>query len=154
MDYILVERFLEQYVEDCRVANEFYFETNHRLLIASFKTPSTKKARWRERQPKKRNLNVKALKQPIIRTAIVEAVNRQFQICDTDSVNSKNVSENITINLTKIAEEILHATQKAIINEVSRDDGVFNQLINDRARCDSGTERHKELAKSLKTSSL
>ena len=72
------------------------------------------------------------------------------QVCDTDSVNSENVSANITTNLTKIAEETLPTTQKAIINEVWRDDGVFNQLINDRARCDSGTERHKELARSLK----
>ena len=80
------------------MANEFLFETDHRLLIASFKTSSTKKARWRERQPKKRNLNVKAMKQQIILTAFVEAVNRQFQVCDTDSVNSENVSENITTN--------------------------------------------------------
>ena len=97
-DYILDERYPEQYIEDCRVASEFYFESDHRLLIASFKTPSTKKARWRERQPKKRYLNEKALKQLIIRTAFVEAVNRQFQVCDTDSVNIENVSENITTN--------------------------------------------------------
>ena len=42
------------------------------------------------------------------------------------------------------------ATQKAVMNEVWRDDGVFNQLINDRARCDSGTERHKELTRNIK----
>ena len=97
-----------------------------------------------------RNLNAKTLKQPIIRTAFDEAVNRQFLVCDTDSVNSENISEKITTNLTKIAEKILPANPKAIINEVWRDDGVFNQLIKDRARCDSGTERHKELTRSIK----
>ena len=95
-------------------------------------------------------MNVKALKRPTLQTAFVEAVNREFQVCDTDSVNSGNISDNLKTNLIKIAEKILPVTQKAKLNEVWREDGTFNQLINERARCDKATDRHKELTRNIK----
>ena len=53
IDYILVEPFTQQYMERCEVTNAD-FESDHRLLVAAMKTPTTKKARrQRLNAPKK-----------------------------------------------------------------------------------------------------
>ena len=43
LDYILVEEFVQQYADDCKVENHFDFKTDHKLLTVHFNTPKTKK---------------------------------------------------------------------------------------------------------------
>ena len=53
LDYILVEAYTQQYMEKCEVTNTD-FESDHRLLTAEMKTPTTKKARRQGKKAKKK----------------------------------------------------------------------------------------------------
>ena len=48
-DFILSCSLLRQFVKNCRVDNSYDFDSDHRLVIADMKTPSTKEARFRKR---------------------------------------------------------------------------------------------------------
>ena len=53
LDYILVEPFTQQYMKKCEVST-INFESDHRLLMAEMKTPTTKKARQQRITAKKK----------------------------------------------------------------------------------------------------
>ena len=43
LDYILVPKFINQYITDCHVKSKLDFERDHRLLITALETPKEKK---------------------------------------------------------------------------------------------------------------
>ena len=45
LDYILAQRFLHQYTENCTVKKDYEFDSDHKLLVADFRTPCTKRAK-------------------------------------------------------------------------------------------------------------
>ena len=45
-DFILSCSWLRQYITNCRVYNSFDFDSDHRLVIATLNSPSTRKARY------------------------------------------------------------------------------------------------------------
>ena len=45
LDYILVEHFVQNYVEECTADDEYDFDSDHRLVKTTLCTPSSKKAR-------------------------------------------------------------------------------------------------------------
>ena len=47
LDYVMVQRFVNQFISNCEVSTEFTFETDHRLLVTSLSTPRDKKSRWK-----------------------------------------------------------------------------------------------------------
>ena len=47
LDYVLVDRFVEQYIEDCCASKEYKFDSDHLLLKTTLNTPTSKHARWR-----------------------------------------------------------------------------------------------------------
>ena len=51
-DFILACSWIRQFVTNCRVYNSYDFDSDHRLVIASLKTPSTKRARFVMRKKK------------------------------------------------------------------------------------------------------
>ena len=52
LDYVLVDRFVQQYITNCMSHPEIDFDTDHKILIAELDTPKTRKARWRKRKKK------------------------------------------------------------------------------------------------------
>ena len=53
LDYVLVEKYVQQYITDCAVHQNCHVETDHRLLVTSLTTPMSKKARWKAPSPKR-----------------------------------------------------------------------------------------------------
>ena len=49
LDYILVNNFVQEYISECKVWQS-EIETDHRMLVASIRSPKTKKARWKIKQ--------------------------------------------------------------------------------------------------------
>jgi hypothetical protein len=43
LDYILVEPFIQQYINDCAVFLDFERESDHRIIISEILTPATKR---------------------------------------------------------------------------------------------------------------
>ena len=46
LDYILVNKFVQDYISECKVWQSD-IESDHRMLVASIRSPKTKKARWK-----------------------------------------------------------------------------------------------------------
>ena len=46
LDYILMERFVQQYAIDCLLASNYQFDSDHRLVVSCLSTPKTKHAMW------------------------------------------------------------------------------------------------------------
>ena len=43
IDYVLAERYVQQYITDCRVRRGINIKTDHRLLKTTLRTPTTRK---------------------------------------------------------------------------------------------------------------
>ena len=54
-DYILMEKYVQQYVTQCIVMREYDFDSDHRLLKTTLTTPCTRKAKRTTK--KKKNTN-------------------------------------------------------------------------------------------------
>ena len=67
-DFILCCSWLRQYTTNCRVYNSFDFDSDHRLVIATLNTPSTRKARYtvRKKTPDKLKINFSSINDEMI----------------------------------------------------------------------------------------
>ena len=74
LDYILVEKFIQQYIKECYVGNEFDFESDHRVIITELNTPRTKRARWKPKNKVLRRRDIKALEQSAIQEQFIEKI--------------------------------------------------------------------------------
>ena len=45
IDYILVDQYMQQFIEECKVDTKADFQSDHRLVTSKMNTPTTKKAR-------------------------------------------------------------------------------------------------------------
>jgi len=107
LDFILSCSWIRQYVRNCRVYNSFDFDSDHRLVAAILKTPSSKSARFIKRKknilPKQHDLS--ALKDQTTATNFkTEAINNLNSVdtnVDNNTLNSnllKAINETNTIS--------------------------------------------------------
>ena len=57
-DYVLTEKFVQEYVIDCVARPEIDFDSDHCLLQTSLCTPTTRRARWKFKQVKTDKLSI------------------------------------------------------------------------------------------------
>ena len=93
-DFILACSWLRQYTTNCRVYNSFDFDSDHRLVIATLKTPSSKKARFiiRKKNPVKPKIDFTALT-----TELIESFQEKMSV----SLNNHNDYE-LNSNLNEL----------------------------------------------------
>ena len=78
-DYVLVEKFVQKFVTNCRAEPDFDFDSDHRLLKTTVITPSTRKARRTTKiPPMKAKPDIKALLNPTIQNRYVENINKNI----------------------------------------------------------------------------
>ena len=84
LDYILVEPYTQQYMQKCEVVTTD-FESDHRLLIAEMKTPTTKKARQKimKVQKKETRFDPKDLENTETRSKFIQAVTNEKVWCSS-----------------------------------------------------------------------
>ena len=106
LDYILAEKYVQQYITDCRVMAGFDADSDHHLLKTALYTPSTRQARIKScKNPKTPKLNIKALQNPDIIQKYTEAVTINLQ-------NSSNAVESVTNITERSTNAIQSATDK------------------------------------------
>ena len=86
-DYILAEKFVQDYITDCKAEPDIDLDSDHRILIASLNTPSTKKAR---RKPKRRI----AISKPDLSALNIEPTEKMFQRSVLESLQRNNCESN------------------------------------------------------------
>ena len=120
LDYILVEQYVQQYVEECYVGNDYDFESDHRVVITEMNTPRTKKARWRPKNKLIPRREIKAFEENAIQEKFIEKVETRFQSYqDTDP---NNIYDNIVDTITTAANETLPAINIKKLNELWKND--------------------------------
>ena len=105
LDYIVVEQYVQQYVEECYVGNDYDFESDHRVVITEMNTPRTKKARWRPKNKVIPRRDNKAFEENAIQEKFIEKVETRFQ--SYQNTNTNNIYDDIVDTITTAAEETL-----------------------------------------------
>jgi len=148
LDYILVEQFVQQYVEECYVGNDYDFESDHRVIITEMNTPRTKKARWKPKNKVIRRRDNKALEQNALQEKFIEKVENRFQSRGDDDTN--NIYNNILDTITTAADETLPEINKKECNELWKNDTELNKLVDDRYTMEKGGDVYIRQTKLIK----
>ena len=82
IDYILMERYIQQFVQGCSVKSQIDFGSDHRLLLTEMHTPSTRRAR--------KFLNNKAYTNPDPKSLAIKEVKQVFLQKVKDELLHKN----------------------------------------------------------------
>ena len=116
-DFILACSWIRQFVTNCRVYNSYDFDSDHRLVIASLKTPSTKRARFVMRKKK-------PVKSKIVFSAITNDMIESFQKKVSDKlIELKGDEQNTNLNgifVDSVRESALSTLPKQIQNKASQ----------------------------------
>ena len=150
LDYVLVEKFIQEYIIDCSVKSDCIIESDHRLLVTKMNTPKTKKARRKpKRQPKPpskpdiNSLDNKEVKEKFI-NALTAAINR------TNDLKEERSSKLINC-LRKTTDTTLpKAKKKGRPSEIWKNDERLNSLLAERKPFDKSTNEFQQLTKSIK----
>ena len=154
LDYVIAENFIQQYVNDCEVDTKFECDSDHRILITTLQTPTTKKARWKPKSPKPiGKIDIKALRANAeLRTSFLNTVKEEMQtpFMQSGSNLPEQMNANIITLLKKAAESTLPKLSKKRVKEVWKDDKVLNDLLKQREIVLPNCEQHISLTKEIK----
>ena len=149
LDYILMERFVQQYVTDCFVASNCQIESDHRLVVSCLSTPKTKRARWQILKRRERPIYLKALECENIQKAYIENVKNKLPITDVnDSMDIK--SQKIVDALNQAAKDTVPRSPAKITREIWKNDTELNSALRERTKFERNSDSYKELSKKIK----
>ena len=129
-DFILCCSWLRQFVTNCRVYNSFDFDSDHRLVITSLKTPCTKKARKKQKETKTAStttIDISALNNQETATSYNEKVLQNLSLIDINS-NNTVLSQNLTTSLNDAATSTLPPKVKTTLCQPWHDDEKLKHL--------------------------
>ena len=149
LDYILLERFVNQYVQDCRVKPD-NFESDHRLLVTTLKTPKNKEGRWKPRTTIEPRLNMRLLTEDKYRSDFIEKSKEGMQRWRNLQLTADELVEELTNTLSAAGKEVLPTKQAKQVNQIWKNDPVLNLLLLERADKDKLSNEYKNLTKSIK----
>ena len=149
IDYVLTNKFVQQYITDCVVKPNIEVDSDHRVLVTSLRTPINKASRWK---PKKKN-------HPRTDLNALQDVEMRANFISKSENNINWTNENITPS--ELSDKIIHAFQSAAVetlpkkrnakhNGLWKDDQQLNELIDRRSSTLRGSEHFKVVSKLIK----
>ena len=151
LDYILVPKFINQYITDCHVNSKLDFESDHRLLITALETPKDKKARWKPRPNKIENLDIKKLTDLHYQSEYKVKVTEEILKRKFDNLTAEQISNNLVKSLTNAAAEVLPNQSKRNIKQIWKDDKDLNNLLDERAKVVNASVEYQKITKLIKS---
>ena len=150
-DYVLTEKFVQEYNTSCKAEPDIDFESDHRILIAEFKTPSTKRARMKpKRVTVKPKADVSAFRDTTTSQLFQDSVKNTLARKGSQSSPS-DLSEMIVNTLISAGDTSLpKTTKKETHNNIWRTDAEFNRLLNERQKHRFGSNEYKQVTKDVK----
>ena len=152
-DYVLVEKFVQKYVIDCRAEPEYDFDSDHRLLTTSLCTPCTRRSRRTPKSPpKKAEPDITALHNETMRNFYVEVIDKNLaSIKNQDAPSANEMSRNIIEIINTAAAKALPTKKKMSSDkQLWRDDVELNSLLEERKNVTIGSQLHKAITKKIK----
>ena len=149
LDYVLSEKYVTQYVTRCAVDLDCKVESDHRLVVTDLQTPCTKRSRWKKRETKERQINLKELETKEIRELFVKDVVTKLSIAEEhESIRKK--SENLVTILKQAAQISIPERSKKCTHEIWKHDEILNQYLEERSMHHRDTNTYKEMSKKIK----
>jgi exonuclease III len=106
LDYVIVEHFIQHYVNECEVDTKFECDSDHRIVITTLLTPTTKRARWKPKLPKSTGkVDVKGNK--ALQITFLNTVKEEMK---KPIHNSTNQPEKISANIVTILKTAAEST--------------------------------------------
>ena len=134
IDYILVDQYMQQFIEECKVDTKADFQSDHRLVISKMNTPTTKKARGKfaKTYAPKIKIDPKSLKNTEIKAQFVHAVTNELR--KRQQTNEPNkIGANIVESLHAAASATLNIKGRRTANdEIWKNDIILNSILNKR----------------------
>lgn len=149
LDYVLSEKFVQQYVTDCVVEDKYEFESDHRLVVTSLLTPKSKSARWKPKSQRERQRDISALKIIEQHDKFVQTVANHMPISH-EGVTAEQRSEDIVEALKHSASLSLPPKSAKRTREIWKDDRALNNALNERSTLARGSIQYKEISKKIK----
>ena len=149
-DYILVEKYIQQYITDCLVELDYEFDSDHRLLQGTICAPCTRQARRKAKVlPRNPRPDIKALQDPDTRKKYVDVISRG--LCDTDHHDCSTKTSEKIIDVIATATQILpRKSKRGKERELWRNDEILNSLLNQRTNHDMQSPQYKKVSKAIK----
>ena len=150
LDYHISDDYLRQYCQNCRVYNGFKFQSDHRLLISSWRTPMTKRARFIKRKKGESSIkfDLSGLRDGTLKTKfkkLVDELSIPISGADGSDIpkNLENMCENIVETLNTAAAQTLPPKAKTVNPKpVWSTDTIFLELLAERDKLGSKCTRN------------
>ena len=149
LDYVLTQRFVNQYIKECFVNPHLDFESDHRMIVTEIETPKDKRSRWTVKPviiPKPDVKRLYEYQNEYLKRASEEIIKRK-----TENPTVEEISNNLVSSLKTAASEVLPNKTKTCIRQVWKDDQDLNSLLEERALTEKASIAYKKLTKSIKS---
>ena len=147
-DYVLTERFVQQFVSDCIAEPECDFDSDHRVLITKLETPCNRRSRWRKKTRHPRKLDATSLNEIPVRAKFKQDILQHLHTINAGSTEQK--SQQIVNLLSDAASRTLKTAKPKKCMEIWKDDGQLNALINERQAYTRESDEYKTATKQIK----
>lgn len=151
-DYVLTEKYVQQYINDCIARPEIDFDSDHRILITSLCTPMTRKSRKTKIKLSKvsKPVDITSLKTDEFKNRFVEAVDDSLQETHVIDRSSEQIAETVTDILQVAARKVLPSRKVNGEADLWKDDKEFNKLLNERMIIPRNSDKYKDITKLIK----
>ena len=151
-DYVLTEKFVQQYVTACIALPDRDFNSDHRILVTELNTPKTKKARFKERKTNsKPKPNVKLLADCHYKKIFADNVEAELRRLPNNANSTDEKSKRILSAVNSAAVNCIPVQHKECKeDEVWKNDAEFNNIIYRRQNTSTNSDAYKNLTKKLK----
>lgn len=149
IDYVMVENFVQQFITDCKVIQDDKLESDHRLLVASVRTPTNKATRWSPRVKKPESLNINALNEPDTRQSFMNRTAEKINWKE-NQLSTTQLSEKLVESIQTAAQETIPRKQRTESKHIWKSDEELNSLLDNRSMHARQSERFKYLTTLIK----
>ena len=154
LDYILVDPYTQQFMEECKVSIESDFDSDHRLVMAYLATPTTKRARRKfikSNKPKSSRIDPESLNDTQIKTQFINTLSNEL-----NKTPVLDGPDDIGENLIKCLQDAASATltnknKNKGTDEIWKNDKTINSILETRKIFSHDSPAYKSLTKILKT---
>ena len=151
LDYVMVQRFVNQYVSDCEVRTDFTFETDHRLLVTSLSTPRDKKSRWKPKNTPKSNPDIKLLLEHDYKAQFIQISSESLKRKQDVDKSAEAITTRLIDSLSEAAAVVLPKKDAPKVNQIWKNDAELNDLLQRRSIANTSSPEYKKLSKSIKS---
>ena len=149
---MVTEKKIQDFIRDCKAEPDRDFDSDHRLLITSLNTPTTRKSRRKPKQTiAKRKPNLSALNHFNIQKYFQKSIVDMMKENNLQLESSADISSNISNVLTLAREKLLpNEAKKNPVNAIWKTDTDFKNLLNECQNYESASEDYKRITKTIK----